>query len=562
MENYLYVRGNSSTQIPQKILTLCKEKFARYNLDKKIRFISSGNHGTVIVFEDGKVQLTPPVNGSETLNNIVKSSTSYEHHLFLTSDGKVYSLGRNSYGQRGIGNQTASKAPELIKFFVEKNLQIRDIMCGVYQSYFITQDNDLYSCGYNSTKELGIKGDTEVKKIPTFVAHNVESVYSGNYAFHFFYQTTDGKVYFSGRTGEKSALSISTNESLPKEVTRFGNETILDISCDYEHSMILTQTEQLETKLYMMGPSASGEVDFFKGKPIKKIMAGDRNNLVLLENNDLYEIKTGSSKWLLNNSVFRINVAIPGGLEINLACGYETYWIYTTTGNALLQDLLECYQKSIITDSKISKFSTHKIFLEIRLQAPFEKVKQILETFDDEKIDLVLQWCYSNQINDIKLINLIGDKFGIENIMEKSVQNDLLLLSKDNDSKDFDIIVKDYIEENEEENDQDNDDEDEEGDFEQIPIHKFILAARSGLFREMFKSVKQKTNSVEDYSGKSIEAIEHFVNYLYTDDIQLTADDDPQLIVEELQDAVEYYQLNPQSNLPYTLKKIENQFKK
>ncbi|KAJ3426005.1 hypothetical protein M0812_28452 [Anaeramoeba flamelloides] len=112
----------------------------------------------------------------------------------------------------------------------------------------------------------------------------------------------------------------------------------------------------------------------------------------------------------------------------------------------------------------------------------------------------------------------------------------------DDDSKDFKILVKIEYEQDEEE---DNDEEEvEEENYEEIPEHKFILLARSGLFREMFDYVNEKdnTNKVQDYTNKSIKSLKILIKYFYTNSIELTTDQDPKLIVEELSDAVEYYQ--------------------
>ncbi|KAJ3425990.1 kelch-like protein [Anaeramoeba flamelloides] len=102
----------------------------------------------------------------------------------------------------------------------------------------------------------------------------------------------------------------------------------------------------------------------------------------------------------------------------------------------------------------------------------------------------------------------------------------------------------------------------EKVNYEEIPVHKFILLARSGLFMEMFDNVNEKDNlnKVQDYSNKSIESLEILIKYFYTNSIEMTADQDPKLIVDELSDAVEYYQLNAQWNFESELLKIKKQF--
>ncbi|KAJ3447904.1 btk-binding protein-related [Anaeramoeba flamelloides] len=124
---------------------------------------------------------------------------------------------------------------------------------------------------------------------------------------------------------------------------------------------------------------------------------------------------------------------------------------------------------------------------------------------------------------------------------------------KNEETKNFIIKVK--IDNQEDENEEDE-------DFEEIPVHKFILIARSGLFREMFKTLNrnEEDNSVVDFSIKTLESLEIFFKYLYTNTIELTADDDPQLTVEELEDAYKYYHLTEKFSLQSEIMKIKKQY--
>ncbi|KAJ6250059.1 hypothetical protein M0813_16431 [Anaeramoeba flamelloides] len=73
----------------------------------------------------------------------------------------------------------------------------------------------------------------------------------------------------------------------------------------------------------------------------------------------------------------------------------------------------------------------------------------------------------------------------------------------------------------------------------------------------MFENITEESKSVKDYSGKSIESIEILIKYFYTEKIELTADHDPLLIIEELEDSIEYYQLNENSNILSQLNEIK-----
>ncbi|KAJ5068312.1 protein fem-1 [Anaeramoeba ignava] len=111
--------------------------------------------------------------------------------------------------------------------------------------------------------------------------------------------------------------------------------------------------------------------------------------------------------------------------------------------------------------------------------------------------------------------NWIKEKKG-----RKGIIKDLSKLYQENETKDFTIIVK------------------EKG----IKVHKLILIIRSELFKGMFLSVKDSSNQVHDYSGKSFETIQQLIYFLYHDEFEetkLTKEN-----IHEFEDLKDYYQLN------------------
>ncbi|KAJ3433980.1 speckle-type poz protein [Anaeramoeba flamelloides] len=130
-------------------------------------------------------------------------------------------------------------------------------------------------------------------------------------------------------------------------------------------------------------------------------------------------------------------------------------------------------------------------------------------------------------LSDCKIQNIPVHKILIETRLGKDfVQNPLIL----------NLLLK---------NDEEEEEEEEEEEDEKLPVHKFLLAARSGLFLDLFQNLDQNLNNVQDYSGKSLETLELLISFLYTDEIPITADTDQEFIKEEFEDIVDYYQLNP-----------------
>ena len=74
--------------------------------------------------------------------------------LCLTSDNKLFSWGKNEYGQLGNGHSSAYKTskPELIEYFNDKN--IIQICCNHNQNSVLTSDGKVYLWGYCYYEEI------------------------------------------------------------------------------------------------------------------------------------------------------------------------------------------------------------------------------------------------------------------------------------------------------------------------------------------------------------------------------------------------------------------------
>ncbi|KAJ3449072.1 speckle-type poz protein [Anaeramoeba flamelloides] len=187
------------------------------------------------------------------------------------------------------------------------------------------------------------------------------------------------------------------------------------------------------------------------------------------------------------------------------------------------------------SDCNIQDIPVHKILIEKRIGKTFDLIKKYLESNCKlNEIQDLLKWIYCDEMINFKRTNEILNHFGIQNAQKtKLLTNDLKQLLFDEQTSDFKLFVK-----NEEE-------DDEEEEEEELYIHKFVLAARSGLFLNIFQNLEENFQKVKDYSGKSLETIELIISFLYTDELPITADTDQEFIKEEFEDIVEYYQLNP-----------------
>jgi alpha-tubulin suppressor-like RCC1 family protein len=74
----------------------------------------------------------------------------YSHSLFIKSDGSLWGMGRNDFGQLGIGTTNNQLSPVMI---VPNNVVA--VAAGEAQSLFIKTDGSLWAMGNNTIGQLG-----------------------------------------------------------------------------------------------------------------------------------------------------------------------------------------------------------------------------------------------------------------------------------------------------------------------------------------------------------------------------------------------------------------------
>ncbi|KAJ5073230.1 hypothetical protein M0811_08912 [Anaeramoeba ignava] len=215
--------------------------------------------------------------------------------------------------------------------------------------------------------------------------------------------------------------------------------------------------------------------------------------------------------------------------------------------NSYNEDFYGIFQRQEKCDLKIhskeGSYFVHSSMLKIRIgEDKLNKVAEVLGNRTDEEVKAFIEFIYSGNVNkkiSSSVIEEICKEIGInweEKAYKKGLLRDLKKAYDNRSSADFSIICAET----------------------RINVHSVVLLARSGLFREMFLSVNDSSNEVHDYSEKSKEAMEFFINFLYTDKL------DPLMTlekVEEIEDAVEFYRLNPDSSFDDQIEGLKTKFK-
>ena len=132
-------------------------------------------------------------NGPEQIvaSNVLAIAAGYFHSLFLKSDGSLWVMGYNQYGQLGDGSVSNTNQPEEI---VSNN--VTAIAGGYYHSLFLMRDGSLWAMGGNSNGQLGDGSLNNAYRPEEIVSSNVTAIAAGG--FHSLFLTSDGSLWAMG----------------------------------------------------------------------------------------------------------------------------------------------------------------------------------------------------------------------------------------------------------------------------------------------------------------------------------------------------------------------------
>jgi alpha-tubulin suppressor-like RCC1 family protein len=91
--------------------------------------------------------------------DITKVAMSRYHAAFVTSEGDVYTFGRGDYGMLGHGNDKPQETPKRVSAFSDSGFKVVDVSLGEYHSVFLTDDGDVWTCGYGGEGDVKLFGN-------------------------------------------------------------------------------------------------------------------------------------------------------------------------------------------------------------------------------------------------------------------------------------------------------------------------------------------------------------------------------------------------------------------
>ncbi|KAJ5066605.1 ankyrin repeat-containing protein [Anaeramoeba ignava] len=242
-------------------------------------------------------------------------------------------------------------------------------------------------------------------------------------------------------------------------------------------------------------------------------------------------IKSGADFLSKNNGLLPFDEIRDPKIKLRLndyiSIGYDFYDLLTQ--NLFDYEIRNIHQETI-------KFHENLVRTRVGNQNNFNTLIKLLKNMTQEEARSILKFLYCGILESRAKEKLQGVHFESDWIKKgrgrKGLLRTLEQLYQHEESKDFVIIAQDVP----------------------IRVHRFVLIARTGLYRQMFGSVEKEEKSVSDYSGRSPQAFQALIEYFYTDKI---SNNFPLSIVDELSDACDFFQLSNERRFNECLHGIE-----
>ncbi|XP_006143352.1 probable E3 ubiquitin-protein ligase HERC6 [Tupaia chinensis] len=184
-----------------------------------------------------------------------------EHSLAVCHKGRVFAWGAGSEGQLGIGEfKERSFTPQKIKALA--GIKIIQVSCGYYHSLALSEDGQVFSWGKNSHGQLGlgkeVPSQTSPQRVRSLEGIPLAQVAAGG--AHSFALSLSGTSFGWG-SNSAGQLALSGTKApvqryKPLSVGALKTLGVVYISCGSEHTAVLTQNGAV----YTFGANSSGQL--------------------------------------------------------------------------------------------------------------------------------------------------------------------------------------------------------------------------------------------------------------------------------------------------------------
>eukprot|EP01080_Neovahlkampfia_damariscottae_P012452 gene12452-6203_t len=277
-------------------LSPCPGGFSGKNCDFK--YYASGLDFQSILSEDGTFTSKIP-RKIQGISNVKQAVSSRLFSLILTEEKRVYGIGQDTFGALGSLEPASFSTPILL----EVN-DVIEVAVGSEHTLYLTSNGSLFGMGRNSEGQLG-DGTSNNKNSLVFIAGNVTKIAAAER--HSFYISNNQTLYVFG-TNDNGQLGIGavSSVSVPTWVT----DNVIDVSTSVSHTLII----KTDKYAYSFGSNLYGQLGIGSlTSPIlyptnisifdvSKVSAGSTISLIL-KNGNVYSFGDNSGEKIAQGPV-------------------------------------------------------------------------------------------------------------------------------------------------------------------------------------------------------------------------------------------------------------------
>ncbi len=246
--------GNYETNRPEQIVASGVAAIAA-GLNHSLFLKNNGSLWAMGDNSDGQLGDGTTDNGNYETNRpeqIVASGVAaiaagYRHSLFLMSNGSLWAMGNNAYGQLGDGTYNNTNQPVQI---VAGN--VTAIAAGDQHSLFLKNDGSLWAMGNNRAGQLGDPTVGTTNSPDEIATGNVTAIAAGS--AHSLFLMSNGSLWVMGNNHYgQLGNGTDNNTNSPVQIMASG---VTAIAAGYGHSLLLKSNGSL----WGMGDNLNGQL--------------------------------------------------------------------------------------------------------------------------------------------------------------------------------------------------------------------------------------------------------------------------------------------------------------